>query len=536
MMRKSRFDRGAPSHSGPASKDVWRAIEYLRASMARKITTAELAAASGVAERTLRKHFRRFVGHAPLQHWRRLRLAAARDALMSGAEDVSITDIATRYGFGHFGRFSLQYRRCFGETPSDTLSRSRAAAWAQLHAGRSVRAVRPEREKPSIALLPLQTSAIELELRDFTGAVPEGIAAALSGARSVSVVVPRHSRNAVEDRILERESRARYALRGRIIAAKAHIRVIMRLQDEGTGEVLWGDSFDGEASDLLGLQDRITEGVLRAILPGIRGAEIERTQRQRPEDLDAYGLTMRAFPFALAANPDAACRALDLLNRAMEFDPDYALPVALAAWCHAQLFMHNGTEQPAKEKERALLLAIRAGVLDSDDPLVLTARSAVHTMARQLDMADALIARVLALDPSSAWAWERSGWLKTFAGEPESAIAHFRRAICLDPDGPSNANRFVGLGSAHFDAARYDEAALWMRDALLRQPATAWVNRTLAVSYARLGQRLAALESLNAFRRYCPDATIAKVVASVPFTADFLERVADGLNDLGLPP
>ena len=43
-----------------------------------------------------------------------------------------------------------------------------------------------------------------------------------------------------------------------------------------------------------------------------------------------------------------------------------------------------------------------------------------------------------------------------------------------------------------------------MRQALLEQPATAWVNRTLAVSYARLGERVAALDSLEAFRRYCP--------------------------------
>src|SRR5262249_11929770 len=130
---------------------------------------------------------------------------------------------------------------------------------------------------------------------------------------------------------------------------------------------------------------------------------------------------------------DAGKRALELLNRAMEIDPDYAWAPALAAWCHAQLVMHHGTQLPGKERERALRLAERAGILESDDALVLTARCAVHTMARQLDVADALLARVLALDPVSAWAWERGGWLKTFAGEPESAIEHFRRAICLDP-------------------------------------------------------------------------------------------------------
>ena len=537
MVQTTRCDPVVLSGNSPASKDVKKAIDYLRAGTARKITMAELATASGVAERTLRKHFRTFVGLSPLDYLRRLRLAAVRDDLIEGAKGVSITETAARYGFSHFGRFSLQYRRCFGESPSATLRRSRAAAPDNPPDGiRCAWALRRAREKPSVAVLPLQACATELNLRDFVEGVPEGIAVALCRARSILVVLPTRSRNVGSDIRRARELGARYLLRGRIAHAGHRVRVVMRLVDDVTGHTLWGDSYDGEPADLFRLQDRITEGVLRGILPNIRNAEIDRAQRKQPEELDAYGLTMRAFPFALAANPDAARRALELLGRAMEIDPDYALAAALAAWCHGQLVMHNGTQRPAKERERALLLAERAGILGSDDPLVLTARCAVHTMARQLDVADALLARVLALDPASAWAWERGGWLKTFAGEPEPAIQHFLRAICLDPCSASNANRFVGLGSAHFDAGRYDQGALWMRQALLEQPATAWVNRTLAVSYARLGQRLAALDSLNAFRRYCPDITIREVVASVPFTQDFLDRIAEGLNDLGLPP
>lgn len=537
MAPKAHCDPIPPPPNSPASRDVRKAINYLRAGMGQTITMAELTVACGVAERTLRKHFRTFVGHSPLDYLRRLRLAAVRDDLLEGAQGVSITEIATRRGFRHFGRFSLQYRRCFGESPSVTLRRNRVGAPDNLPSGIGCATGRPGgREKPSIAVLSLQCCATELDARELVEGMPEAIAAALCRVRSISVIVPRHSPTAASDRRLARELGVRYLLRGRVTHADHRLRVIMRLVDEVTGHTLWGDSYDGELADLFGLQDRVTEGVLRAILPSMRSAEIDRAQRKLAEDLDAYGLTMRAFPFALAANPDAAQRALELLNRAMEIDPDYALATALAGWCHAQLVMHNGTQQPVRERAQALLLAERAGILDTDDPMVLTARCAVHTMARQLDVAEALLVRVLALDPTSAWAWERSGWLKTFAGEPEAAIEHFRRAICLEPSSSSNANRLVGLGSAHWHAGRYDQAARCMRQALLKQPATSWVNRTLAVSYWRLGERLAALDSLDAFRRYSPDVTIGEVVTSIPFTQDFLDRVAEGLNDLGLPP
>lgn len=92
----------------------------------------------------------------------------------------------------------------------------------------------------------------------------------------------------------------------------------------------------------------------------------------------------------------------------------------------------------------------------------------------------------------------------------------------------------IGIGCAHFDAGRYEQAALYKRRALREQPGTTWINRTLSVSYARLGERLAALDSIEALHRYSPDLTIAKVVSALPFRQDFLNRVAEGLDDLGL--
>jgi adenylate cyclase len=63
---------------------------------------------------------------------------------------------------------------------------------------------------------------------------------------------------------------------------------------------------------------------MRAILPHSRASEIERAQRKRPNDLGAHGLTMRTYPLMFALYPRAN-QALDLLNRAMEIDPDYAV-------------------------------------------------------------------------------------------------------------------------------------------------------------------------------------------------------------------
>jgi transcriptional regulator GlxA family with amidase domain len=53
-----------------------------------------------------------------------LRLSRARRALLSAdRKSTKVTEIATCFGFAELGRFSVEYRKAFGESPSQTLCR-----------------------------------------------------------------------------------------------------------------------------------------------------------------------------------------------------------------------------------------------------------------------------------------------------------------------------------------------------------------------------------------------------------------------------
>lgn len=114
------LERPAP---GPARREVRRAAEWIDAHLEEPIRLEELVAVSGVPGRTLTELFRAETGLPPMAWLRDARLRAARRALACG-EEASVTATALRFGFGHAGRFAAAYREAFGESPSETLSRS----------------------------------------------------------------------------------------------------------------------------------------------------------------------------------------------------------------------------------------------------------------------------------------------------------------------------------------------------------------------------------------------------------------------------
>jgi transcriptional regulator GlxA family with amidase domain len=78
-----------------------------------------------VSERTLRKAFHMVRGLPPCRQLRMLRLSRARRALLSAdCKRMTVTEIATCFGFVELGRFSVEYRKVFGESPSQTLWRA----------------------------------------------------------------------------------------------------------------------------------------------------------------------------------------------------------------------------------------------------------------------------------------------------------------------------------------------------------------------------------------------------------------------------
>jgi adenylate cyclase len=397
----------------------------------------------------------------------------------------------------------------------------------------------PLPDKPSIAVLPFTNMSGDPDQEFLADGMVEEIIAALSRVRSFFVI----SRNstftykgrAVDPREVGRELGVRYVLEGSVRRAGNRLRIMTQLVDAGTGNQVWSERHDGDVTDVFDLQDTVTEAVVGSIAPTIRLSEIERAKRKRPENLDAYDCTTRALPALWSQDQESIEEGLRLAERAISLDPGYALPKALASWCYAQRVAYMRTAAPEREIAIALKLAEEAASLDSRDPLVLTALSAAYAFARDHERAAALIEKALALDPNSAWAWTRSGFVNVHRGKPDLGIRDFQRAIRLSPLDPMHFYTLFGIGHAFLGKAEYDEAAEWFERGLREKPDAFFAYRPLTACYAHANRLDEAKRALEVLIQAYPDLTISKVLAASAGGKGPRELIIEGLRKAGLP-
>ncbi|WP_408445210.1 anthranilate 1,2-dioxygenase regulatory protein AndR [Paraburkholderia sediminicola] len=102
---------------------VKRAEDFMHEHCGEVLRLPDIAMALGLAERTLRDGFQQFRGISPTQYLRQIRLDKAHEILREATADVYVSDVAMDCGLMHLGRFSIEYKKRFGESPSDTLAR-----------------------------------------------------------------------------------------------------------------------------------------------------------------------------------------------------------------------------------------------------------------------------------------------------------------------------------------------------------------------------------------------------------------------------
>jgi len=395
---------------------------------------------------------------------------------------------------------------------------------------------------PSIAVLPFENMSGDAEQAYFADGLAEDLITSLSRV-SWLFVIARNSSFAVrgeklDDRAIGERLGVRYLVEGSVRRAGRRLRLTVQLVEAATGNHLWADRYDGSLEDVFDFQDRIVASLVGAVEPKLRATEIARARRKRSETLDAFDLFLQALPKVAAMSAQSLAEAIELLDRAIALSPNSAHALAYAAHCRAMRPILAYSSDAARDFREADELSRRA--LDSDpaDPVALHVAANVPVLLRHdYQTGGDLVDRSLAINPNDAFSWARRGWISAWAGEAETAIAAFEKAMRLSPLDPQwGGSAKFGMASALCWDGRPDEALPWVRRALQDRPHWAGVHRLLIATLWLSGRHVEAREAARRYVEMLPGFSLreARKVSPVRGTPGH-ERYYDALRQAGLP-
>jgi len=390
---------------------------------------------------------------------------------------------------------------------------------------------------PLIAVLPFANHGSLAEDGYFADGVVDDIITALSRFKSFAVM-SRGSTFALREkgadaRTAAREFGIRYALEGSIRRMGDRLRVTAQLLDAASNTPLWADRYDGALADVFTFQDRITESVVGVIEPTIRRAEIERARRKPASNVDAYDLYLKALPMVYAPGPERHAEAVELLNRAAQLDPGFALPRVYAAMVYEARMSLRVPPLGNRDKEACLELARSALALGGTDPLVRAL--CAFLLFRVGNDASALEGLRAAVrdNPNNVLILTAAADGVGVHGCLEESIGYHERAYALSPGSNEAYWNLFGLGASHFTLGNYETAIEWCLKSLGTFNDLIYSYICLACSYAALDRVDEAHAMIRRVRELNPALTIKLIQDGVQ--DPFAVAVIPWLRKAGLP-
>jgi len=395
---------------------------------------------------------------------------------------------------------------------------------------------------PSIAVLPFTVMSADPEQEFFADGVSEDIITALSKISRLLVVARTstftYKGKPVDVKQIGREQGVRYVLEGSVRKAGNRVRVTAQLIDATTGLHLWAERYDRELKDIFVVQDEIVREIVTALDVQLREGEQHRVWSSGTRNLEAWECVRIATDGALGGEPEAQVKAGELIDRAIELDPDYAIAWVMRGWLYQTKADVGGGIGGADQRAAALAAAFdcarKALECDPDCADAYGLLSMLYLDASDYDAADSAANKAVALAPNNAENVGASGMVMTKTGQPERAVELAKQSMRLSPVYRPGFLRALGL--AYRMAGNLEGAVACFRESLKRETGYLAPYVNLASTLGELGRLDEARDVARDVLRKKPDFSISDYMTGLSYRnpAD-IERIAEGLRAASLP-
>jgi serine/threonine protein kinase/tetratricopeptide (TPR) repeat protein len=197
------------------------------------------------------------------------------------------------------------------------------AAWFSLQPG-------TDGPIDSLAVLPFENGSDDPDLEYLSDGLTDSLINSFAELRSIRIVhrsrVFQYKGQASPPEEVGRELGVRAVLTGQVTLRGDSLVVRAQLVDVERGSHLWGARYTREPGDLLAVETEIASEIADRLRLELTGAEGQRLTRRRTESVDAYDLYLKGLYNWNKVNYAGMNEAITYFKRAIEADPEYALP------------------------------------------------------------------------------------------------------------------------------------------------------------------------------------------------------------------
>ncbi len=372
----------------------------------------------------------------------------------------------------------------------------------------------PAADRRSIAVLPFANMSEDASTSSFVAdGIHEDLLTNLSFIGDLRVVsrtsVMQYRNTEKPVRQIAQELRVGTLLEGSVRRAGDRLRVTAQLIDANTDEHIWAQTYDRELKDIFAIQGELAKAIAQALKVALTDQQAETIAHAPTENTAAYELFLRERELEEREgnNKDRVRESINLIQRAVALDPNFAQAWSLLAVLHAQTYFWQFDRDP-----------------------------------HRIELATTAIEKALALAPNDLEVLINAGSYHYYGHRDYTQAATYYQRV-LDV-APNNVDAIASMGFIRRREGRWAESAQLMEKALDIDPRNVSVLRGLTTSYELMRQFERAIELQKRLLDLFPDSLIqeyelvdlqCKLSESIQPALDILQRYEMLTTDVPLP-
>jgi eukaryotic-like serine/threonine-protein kinase len=341
----------------------------------------------------------------------------------------------------------------------------------------------------SIAVLPFQNLGADKEEDFLRMALPDEVSTTLSSVRTLSIrpfaMTGKYAAADVDVQQAGKEMHVGRIVMGHYQKVRAELQLTMAAIDVGDDRVLWQETMNVPAEDLVAMREQVTSRVRQGLIPALGAASAEIGNGTRPTNEEAYDLYLRSV--ALAHDGDQNREAVRMLERSVGLDSTFA--PAWSALGKRYYYEEEYGIGATGVMTRTLPTLRRALALDPNLEDAAQQIVSLDTDAGKLVQAYQEAKEMVEKRPQSGFAHFTLSYVLRYASLTKEAAEECDAAIRLDPGN----YQFRSCSSVFYLSNQFDHA----RQFLVADAGSEWTNNVGVAMLLREGKTNEALQKLH---------------------------------------